>query len=330
MIKVQRDFFSLAFAQQGMKKEIFENIAQKTGIDDLIGLLSERLSGSELNSLLMEVFDRNVQKLSPALLLKQYTANRFVQPAESDMIGLLTSELNALQFLQQRGFEPIELSPAAQLGACSVVASVDQKKVISATRNTEISADATNAIALHIASLRKAGKRSGHLHFCTAHRHIRTQPLTGKGHTAHFKIGCMVSSGRDTGSYSFECDALLNHFTTLDNLMRTVFGIKTTRFKLLRPEGYKSPDILLITVAGHLKKHSTIDLEIVDAPGANSYYKGIQFKMTIELPGGDKEIADGGFVDWTQQLLQNKKERLLISGFGLELLYKFQNGLIKL
>jgi hypothetical protein len=278
----------------------------------------------------MEVFDRNIQKLSPALLLKQYSANRFVQPAETDMAGLLTSELNMLQFLQQHGFQPIELSPAAQLGTCSVVAPVDQKKVISATRNTEIAADATNAIALHIASLKKSDTKSGPLHFCTAHRHIRTQPLTGKGHTAHFKIGCMVSSGRDTGSYNFECDALLNHFTALDNLMRTVFGIKALRFKLLKRGGYKNPDILLATVADHLKKLSTIDLEIIDAPGANNYYKGIQFKMTIELPDGDKEIADGGFVDWTQQLLQNKKERLLIWGLGLELLYKFQNGLIKL
>lgn len=30
----------------------------------------------------------------------------------------------------------------------------------------------------------------------------------------------------------------------------------------------------------------------------------------------------GGFVDWTQKLLGNNKERLLISGFGLSLLDK--------
>lgn len=42
------------------------------------------------------------------------------------------------------------------------------------------------------------------------------------------------------------------------------------------------------------------------------------------IPIGDQEIdiADGGFTDWTQQLLNNKKERLLISGFGLSLLYQ--------
>jgi hypothetical protein len=40
------------------------------------------------------------------------------------------------------------------------------------------------------------------------------------------------------------------------------------------------------------------------------------------------EIADGGLVDWTQQLLNNKKERFFISGFGLEILNKLEEGLL--
>jgi hypothetical protein len=48
--------------------------------------------------------------------------------------------------------------------------------------------------------------------------------------------------------------------------------------------------------------------------------------LGIEINGGEAEIADGGFVDWTQQLLENGKERMLISGFGLELLYKLRQG----
>jgi hypothetical protein len=34
--------------------------------------------------------------------------------------------------------------------------------------------------------------------------------------------------------------------------------------------------------------------------------------------GTDYFIVDGGFTDWTQQLLSNRKERLLISGMGSE------------
>ena len=48
--------------------------------------------------------------------------------------------------------------------------------------------------------------------------------------------------------------------------------------------------------------------------------------MIIEVGQEEIEIADGGFVDWTQQLLGSKKERLLIAGFGMELLHKFQES----
>jgi hypothetical protein len=321
-----------------MKEKIIEHITQKTGIPHLVEILAQGLSGSELNSLLLEVFNQRQKNIPPALLLQQYQVNRFVHPAETDMIGLLTRELEVLRFLKGRHFQPIELSPAAQWGSCSLLAPVDQKKVISATRSTEIVADATNSLALYIADLKRSGNipASGItpspageecLRYCTVHRHIRTQELREKRHTAHFKIGCLVSAGRDTGSYRFECTSLQEHFLALDHLFREVFGIQKIRFKLQKREGYNSPDLLVEAVLNHLR--STTSLEVThEAPPSNNYYKGIQYKMIIELNGKEMEIADGGFVDWTQQLLGNNKERLLISGFGLELFYKIQNGLI--
>jgi len=311
-----------------MKSEIIEKIEQKTGIKDIVELLGTRLSGSELNSLLLDVFNQNLEGQSPALLLKQYERNRFVHPADADMIDLLRLELQVLESFQKLNFQPIELSPAAQLGSCSVMGPADQKKIVSATRNTEIMADATNSMALHIASLKKSGN-NGPFNFCTVHRHTRGQQFKEKGYNAHFKIGCMVSSGKDTGSYQFECDNLLKHFIALDGILTTVFGAKNCRFKLLSREGYDNPGHLLEAAAGFLKKDKRLRQIICDAsPSKNNYYKGIQFKMIVEIKGRDIEIADGGFVDWTQQLLQNKKERLLIAGFGFELLYKINKGLL--
>ncbi|HTI11332.1 MAG TPA: hypothetical protein VL832_22320 [Puia sp.] len=309
-----------------MKADIMEGIARKTGIPQLADLLAHHLSGSELNSLLLEVFNKKLQDMTPARLLKLYQANRFVHPADSDMIDLLTLELRSLQFLRDHHFQPIELSPAAQLGTCSVVAPADQHKIISATRNTEIMADATNALALYIADLKKSGNKEGLLRFCTTHRHIRTQEFKAKGHTPHFKIGCLVSSGRDTGSYQFECTSLLEHLLTLDNLLRTVFDITSTRFKIQSRLGYDNPDSLLEKVTAWLKTNSRLNIITEEAPVPNNYYKGLQFKMIVQIKGEEREMADGGFVDWTQQLLENKKERLLISGFGLELLHKFGSG----
>jgi hypothetical protein len=318
-----------------MKEKIIKKIALKIGISHIADLLT-RLSGSELNSLLLEVFSKRGQHTSPALLLQQYQANRFVHPADTDMIGLLTTELKILQLLRGRHFQPIELSPAAQWGSCSLLGPVDQKKIISATRNTEIMADATNTIALHIAGLRKSGKTQppatageDTLRFCTVHRHIRAQELKEKRHTAHFKIGCLVTGGRDTGNCHFESTHLGEHMQALDDVFRNVFGITKIRFKLQKREGYKDIDGLLEKVAAYLRKNNAgLELTREDPPATNNYYKGIQYKMIIEVNEQEIEIADGGFVDWTQQLLDNKKERLLISGFGLGLLYKMQNTLV--
>ena len=38
--------------------------------------------------------------------------------------------------------------------------------------------------------------------------------------------------------------------------------------------------------------------------------------MTEEA--GLLELGDGGFTDWTAQLLGNRKERLLVSGYGVD------------
>lgn len=308
-----------------MENEIIKRIEAKTGVANLVELLSECLPGTDLNSLLLELFDKKTGNTTPAELLKQYQGNRFVHPAETDMIGLLSTELETLKFLRANNFQPIELSPVSQLGSCSVVAPADQKKIISAARGTEVMADATNTMALHIADLRKHGTSDTLLRFSTVHRHVRCQPFKEKGFSAHFKVGCLVSSGRDTGNYQFEAENLLDHILTLTSLFNEVYGIQDIRFKLLQREGYEFPGKMLDVVFKHLTQNENAPVITIGEAPENNYYKGIQFKMIIKLNDQEIEIADGGFVDWTQQLLGNKKERMLISGFGLGLLYQLIN-----
>jgi hypothetical protein len=54
----------------------------------------------------------------------------------------------------------------------------------------------------------------------------------------------------------------------------------------------------------------------------------VQVKIVIKKNGRELEIADGGMVDWTQKLLNDKKERYCIFGFGLELMIKLEEGLM--
>jgi hypothetical protein len=57
----------------------------------------------------------------------------------------------------------------------------------------------------------------------------------------------------------------------------------------------------------------------VERTRALDYYSGACLRISLETAAGDElELVDGGFPDWTQLLLGNRKERLLISGLGLE------------
>ncbi|SHN45776.1 hypothetical protein [Chitinophaga sp. CF418] len=300
-------------------QEILEKIQQRTGID-LVSVLAEELSGSELNSLLLEVFDRKAGQLKPAQLLQQYRMNRFVQPAAVDVMQLRAKELSTLQWLQQCGFVPLELSPVSLLGICAAVAPVSQKKIISATRGTEVLSDATNAIALHIADQKKKKKKGDVdlLKYCTTHRHVRTPPVKVKGHSPHFTIACFVSAGMDTGSLAFETHAIREHFLALQAVLMQVFQIEIQYFKLQPRAGYKQGYQLADRIFNEIRNNFPVVVDKAAAP--NDYYQGIQYKAVINVHGEEIEIADGGFVNWTQQLLENKKERCFISGLGIDYL----------
>jgi hypothetical protein len=152
------------------------------------------------------------------------------------------------------------------------------------------------------------------------------KPL-GKGMSAHFSIGCLVSAGRDAGNFSFEMKSMEDQLLALHALARNIFDVKKIHFKLQKRNGYTNGNDLMEKLSTHIRNRMPETEIRVEEPGKeNNYYKGMQFKMVIEVNGQALDIADGGFVDWTQQMLGNKKERMLISGFGLELLQKFQSG----
>lgn len=316
-----------------MSSAIVEKIVQRTGYPGLLSLLAEGLSGSELNSLLLEVFNQRTASMSPAELLGLYRQNRFVKPADLPVIPLRKMELDLLQRFADASFQPIELSPVSLLGSCSVVAPADQKKILTALRGTEVLADATNAIALHVSDLKKTkqwipSSPEDRIRFSAMQRHIRTQAISSKGFTPHFKIACLVTCGTDTGNYTFEKESLAEHIAVMTSLYRDYHKVDKVQFRLLRRQGYTLADKLLTEVRSHvLQKNPDVVVDIVSEPvKAISYYKGIQYKIDIWVKGKQYEIGDGGFVDWTQQLLQNKKERMLSTGIGFEFMYRIGTG----
>jgi hypothetical protein len=310
--------------------EIIESILQKSGDPDLLERLTRRLSASTLNTLLLEVFRQKAAALTPADLLRAYEQNRFVQPAAVDAVAFSEFILEWLKTGRAAGFQPLELSPLSPLGACSVVASVHQHKVLSALRGTEVTADATNILALESVVRRKtAGFPAENLDFCAAHRHVRTQTISVPGFTPHFAIFCLTSAGRDAGHFRFEIEQLRRHLQFYWSFLTEQMGIIPSAIRLMRTHSKDAHPELFPRVFDALRALEPdwpieeYDLYEREQP----YYKGIQFKIMLkDATGRQYDIADGGFTDWTQQLSGNRKERFMSSGVGVELLFKRWKG----
>ena len=310
-----------------MASDIVKSILQKINRPELLDVLVRGLTGTELNSILLEVFNEKLKAITPPELLNLYQANRLVKPADLPVLEMKQMELEILRLFEKYSFRPIDLAPVTALGSCSVPAPADQKKILSALRGTEVLADSTNAIALHVCDLAQKDLISTDVtKFCNIQRMLRTQSISAKGFTPHFRVGCLVSSGKDTGDFSFEKAALNDHLQVMKELFLRYYKVDGIQFRLLHRSGY--PKDFLSDITDYLTKNNTeTEISAVDQPEKeNLYYKGVQYKADILYKGKTFEIADGGFVDWTQKMLQNKKHRMLTTGFGLDLMYRILHG----
>lgn len=300
-------------------------IANKPGNANLLDDL-DKLPGSTLNSLLLELFRRRAKNLTSTEVLKQFENNRFVAPAAVDTIAFKQFEIRCLEIAHSKGFTPVTLSPLSTLGTCSAVGFVDQNNVMTALRGTEVVSDATNVFALQIASEFKRKANTSTIKYCAAHRHVRTQGLSNPAFTPHFGVFCMATGGRDKGDFSFELLQLVDHI----NIHFSIFSNEFVEEKFLLKIYLKADDDKfrqgLTKALTSVDEKLAISLEHQSDPG--DYYKLVRFKFFIKHRGKEINLSDGGFVDWTQKLIPNKKHRLLISGIGTELIHKITHNQI--
>ena len=302
---------------------ITDRIERELGIPGLASLLAERLEPSDIQSLLLEVYRRLVRRRSTASLLADYSRNRFVEPSPISPGEYVEWDRHALSLLP-RAVEAIELSPLCPLGASAAMAGLEQDRVISTIRNTEVLSDSTNVLALEAAVRRRALKqrtaRSGEpVHLAASHRLVRGQRYADPRLAQHFKVFSLCSAGRDGGGFRFEMEALelqigfylaairefLNSSTTLEVAL-TLLDSGTTLTGAAEE------------LLGRLRER--FGLEAVIDPtrtAGRGYYRTACFWIHGSRGDGEKsQLCDGGCVDWTQRLLSDAKERLVISGVG--------------
>ena len=311
-----------------MSDKIVERIVREVGVKDLVERLSEGLSPSDLQSLLIAVYRRRAELLAPRDLVNQYQHNRFVQPSHASPTTLLEFDRLAYSLLPP-AFEPVELSPVAPLGVCSAVSTVSQNNIVSTIRNTEVASDLTNVLALECARRRRLARRGDvrapdRAKLCASHRLLRAQRFEGPASFPHFRIFGLCTAGRDEGSFKFETDALTEQIDFYVRLLNAADRL-----------GYTVEDVRVFVTALDERRLGVLQIDVLDV--LSSRFPGTGFGFDHDRQSGrgyyvdtcfgiyarnqsdtDYFLVDGGFTTWTQQLLSNRKERLLISGMGSE------------
>jgi hypothetical protein len=283
------------------------------------------LSGSELQSILIGLFADRASKIKPSSVLESWSQDRFVRPSSFSPIDYLELDLQA--FRAASGFQPIELSPVCPLGTNSAVAPVSQNKVLSTIRNTEVVADPTNVMALECAHLRKKllrhdPKNSEEVKLCASHRTVRTQKFSGSASTAHFRLFSLVTAGRDTGNFKFESNAMAEHIAVYWRLFQTL----KIGSSCLGIYGTERGHIEAVIAKIHDLVSSPPEINILGNRDSN-YYPTVSFSWNLKTSTGHElNIGDGGITNWTEKLLSNSKERLMISGIGSDRIVSLVKG----
>jgi hypothetical protein len=309
-------------------------VVRLAGGEHLLDVLAEELSGADLTTLLLEVLRRRAVALDPTEVLRRYRNDRFVAPGSLSVAGIRRVEGAMLAALED-GFEIVSLAPVLPLGAHSAFAGVDPRNVIATVRASEVAADPTNGLALEAAVRRRqlldgAPRSADPVRLAATQRVTRAQFINGPVSFAHFQLLGIVSAGRDTGSRSFERQHLAEHLRAAVRGLGAL-GLDDIRIGVTCLD--EPSEQILAAVSRELSGQPGV--QVVAAPERESgraYYQQLCFKVYAR-PGGSErghrpgesdehdeylEVGDGGFVDWTAKLLANRKERLLISGYGID------------
>jgi hypothetical protein len=149
---------------------------------------------------------------------------------------------------------------------------------------------------------------------------VRAQQV-GPGFFPHFSLFAAVSAGRDRGGLAFERAHLVAHARFLTAAVRAA-GAREAGFRVTTLDSRFAGFLELVREA---LPGVAVD-DDPDREGGRDYYAGVCFTVTGDFGDGLVPVGDGGFTPWTARLLGNAKERLLISGVGVDRIAALLNG----
>ncbi len=288
--------------------------------DGTIGALTD-MSGADYTTLLMEVSRQRARKVNPATVVRSYRSDRFVRPAVMDLAERNRVEAAILAALPS-SFSTLVLAPLVPFGTHATLAAVHQDRLVATARNTEVAGDPTAGLALEAAVRRRAvlandPKSPERVRLASLQRITRAQRFDGPLSWAHFDAFGLVTAGRDVGHDTFEIDSLSEHVAILSGAVLAVGARRVTVSFTDFAEGTK--DRVIANAMDRIDHDERVILRRdPQRQAGRGYYQGPVFNLTCDFGTKAFDVGDGGFVDWTQQLVGSRKERLMTSGLGVD------------
>ncbi len=282
--------------------------------------LDTELAPTDLQTLLLGVARARAGQVTAARVLRRWTEDRFVRPAPSDPRLIAEVEARLWRLLPER-YAGVELSPVVPLGTCSALGPVDQHRIVSTMRGTEVLSDPTNALAVEAASRRRtaagAGPTTKRVDVAACHRVLRAQRF-GPGYSAHFRLFALVSSARDVGSGRTEAELLVDHLGVWQRMLAEVLPAVDIRLTVTVFDHPVLAERLRDTIGPALAGGPVPVVEDPARTQGMGYYAGAAIGLRADADGGTVDLGDGGLTTWTAQLLGDAKERCLVSCLSTE------------
>jgi hypothetical protein len=292
-------------------------IARTVGADGELFARLAALQAADLRAAFLDVAARRAARLRPADVLKRYETVGTVQPSSADPAAQRRFECSAMELLPD-GFVELLLAPHAPLGASSVLGGFSQDRILTTLGDTEVVSDSTNVLALECARRRRdprARREGGPTRLAAVHQLLRPHDA------AHFRLVALCTAGRDRGSFAMQAQALREHLewhvaVIARHAPELALDVRVTNLS----NGSRRPSLDAQLLQPLRAAWPAIDVDFDDDRQAGrNYYTDVCFAVhAVERDGSRSMLSDGGFTDWTAQLLADGKERVLISGLGSE------------
>ena len=303
---------------------ISARIAKATGVPSLVEKLA-RLPGADLNSLLLLVFKERAKRTKAASVLRQFEKDRFVRPASTMARSLLEFDLLAASLLND-GWEFVELAPLAPFGAVATLTGLSQDWAIATVRGTEVVSDSTNVLAMEAAlRLKKAGKNRARVTLAASQRLTRPQAYSDPAAQAHFRLFGLVSATLGSRrERTLDTDALRDQLAFYLRLLGRVeeigLEVRDTEVALTDLVGGQEDQIEREVLAPLASDFTSVAFRLAPERdwGRNYYTKACFYISAARRDNARLELVDGGFTDWGEQLLSDRRVQLLISGIGAD------------